>query len=85
MERETTGEVISVKKQWWLKVNTKPVRVGMLDGAVFPHIIKVSYTVNGTAYTKRKWVRAGLTPPPEGSAVKVLYDWEKPAKAKIIL
>ena len=26
MEKETTGTVISVTKQWWLKVNRKPVR-----------------------------------------------------------
>jgi len=28
MEKETTGTVISVTKQWWLKVNRKPVRTG---------------------------------------------------------
>ena len=50
--------VVSVKKQWWLKVNTKPVRMHALDGAAFPHIIKVSYMVNGTEYFKRKWIRA---------------------------
>ena len=45
MEKETTGTVVAVSKQWWLKVNTKPIRtVGPLDGAVFPHIVKVKYT-----------------------------------------
>ena len=47
MEKTTTGTVLSVKKQWWLKVNTKPFRTGPLDGAEFPHIIKVTYRVNG--------------------------------------
>ena len=27
MEKETMGTVISVIKQWWLKVNRKPARV----------------------------------------------------------
>ena len=27
MEKETMGTVISVTKQWWLKVNRKPVQV----------------------------------------------------------
>lgn len=43
MEQKTTGTVISVKKQWWLKVNTKPVRMHALDGATLPHIITVKY------------------------------------------
>ena len=33
MDKETIGTVLSVAKQWWLKVNTKPVRMGALDGA----------------------------------------------------
>lgn len=38
MEKETMGTVISVIKQWWLKVNRKPARVHAMDGAAFPHI-----------------------------------------------
>ena len=41
MINETNGTVIAVAKQWWLKVNTKPIRMGSMDGAIFPHIIKV--------------------------------------------
>ena len=40
MDKETIGTVLSVAKQWWLKVNTKLIRMGALDGATFPHIIK---------------------------------------------
>lgn len=47
MEKETMGTVISVTKQWWLKVNRKPVRVHAMDGAAFPHTIKVKYTIDG--------------------------------------
>ena len=52
MDKETTGTVISVKKQWWLKVNAKRVRLHAMDGAMFPHIVKVEYTVDGQTYTK---------------------------------
>ena len=54
--RRTTGTIISAKKQWWLKINKKPIRKGPLDGAVFPYIIKVRYMVDGKEYIKRKWI-----------------------------
>ena len=34
--RETAGTVTRVKTCWWIKVNTKHVRMGPLDGAKFP-------------------------------------------------
>ncbi len=83
-QRETTGTVVSVTKQWWLKVNTKPVRTGALDGAVFPHIKQTEYNDDGTEYAKRKWIGAGSPVPGVGTGVKVLYDAENPSKAKII-
>ena len=84
MDKETIGTVVSVAKQWWLKVNTKPVRMGALDGAAFPHIVKVQYVVDGTTYTKRKWIGAGQTVPAVGSELTVLYWSNKPGKAKIL-
>jgi len=83
MEKETTGTVISVAKQWWLKVNTKPVRLHTLDGATFPHIIKVKYMADGKDYICRKWIGAGHGVPNEGSTIKVVYRAEKPSKAKV--
>lgn len=83
MEGEIRGTVISVSKQWWLKVNRKPIRMGPLDGAEFPHIIKVRYAVDGTEYTRRKWIPAGKTVPAEGSTVKVFYQLDKPSKARL--
>ena len=59
MDKQTTGIVIAATKQWWLKVNRKPMRLHTLDGAEFPYIIKIEYTVDGKAYTKRKWINAG--------------------------
>ena len=84
MDKETQGTVVSVAKQWWFKVNTKPIRMGALDGAAFPHIIKVQYVVDGTTYTKRKWIGAGQSVPAVGSEVTVLYCSGKPRKAKIL-
>ena len=84
LEKETMGTVASVSKQWWLKVNTKPFRTGPLDGAELPHFIKVTYRVNGNDYTKRKWIGAGLPVPMKGAGIKVVYDEDKPSKAKII-
>ena len=84
MDKETVGTVLSVAKQWWLKVNTKPIRIGTLDGATFPHIIIVQYTVGGDTYTKRKWIGAGKPVPAVGSKLTVLYCADKPSKAKIL-
>lgn len=69
MEKEVMGTVISVKRQWWLKINTKPVRMHAMDGATFPYIIKVQYTVNGKNYVKRKWIGAGCHVPNVGSSL----------------
>ena len=84
MDKETIGTVLSVAKQWWLKVNTNPIRMGALDGATFPHIIKVQYVVGGETYTKRKWIGAGKPVPAVGSTLTVLYCSNKPIKAKIL-
>lgn len=84
MYKETLGTVISVAKQWWLKINTKPIRLHALDGAAFPHIIKVQYTADGTEYVKRKWIGAGRSVPAVGDLVKVRYRAENPGKTEIV-
>ena len=84
MKTEATGTVISVSRQWWLKVNTKPVRMGTMDGATFPYIIKIRYSAGGTDYIKRQWIGAGKPVPAVGSTVKLSYDDEKPSKAKVL-
>ena len=84
MDKQTTGTVIAATKQWWMKVNRKPMRMHALDGAEFPYIIKIEYTVDGKAYTKRKLINAGDPVPKIGSSVQVMYNSEKPSKAKIL-
>jgi hypothetical protein len=83
MEKRTKGTVISVKTQWWLKVNTKAVRFGPLDGATFPHIVKVKYTVDGTEIIKSKWLGAGTKPPNVNGSVTVVYREDKPTKFRL--
>ena len=84
MDRETMGTVISVAKQWWLKVNTKPVRTNAFDGAAFPHIVRVQYVADGNTYVKRKWIGAGKPVPSVGSSLVVLYRTDKPDKARVL-
>ena len=84
MDKEITGTVVSVAKQLWLKINTKAVRMGPLDGAIFPHIIKVQYVVGENTYTKRKWIGAGKPVPAIGSKLTVLYSTDKPGKARVL-
>lgn len=84
MDRQTEGTVVSVKKQWWLSIRTKALRTGPLDGTIFPHIMKVRYSVDGKEYTRRKWINAGLPVPEVGSAVQVQYSSDKPSKAKVM-
>ena len=83
MEKRTQGTVLSVKTQWWLKVNTKAVRSGTLDGAAFPHIVKVKYTVEGNDIVKNKWLGANILPPSVNGSVTVVYREDKPTKFRL--
>lgn len=85
MEKETTGTVIAVNKQFWIKINRKPMRLHMTNGAEFPYIIKVKYTVDGIEYIRRKWIGAGKKLPLENSTVKIFYNDKKPSVSKIEL
>ena len=64
MYKEAAGTVISVKKQWWLKVNAKRVRLHAMDGAMFPHIVKVEYT--GKPIRKESGLEQVIRPLPWG-------------------
>ena len=79
------GHVTAVKKCWWLKVNTKPVRTSMWDGAKFPHIAEFTYEADGKAYTGRRWVSYEDVPPAVGKAVRVYYDSKDPRKYAVKL
>ena len=85
MQNTTTGKVVSVKKQWWLKINTKVIRMGALDDAIFPHILKVRYMVDGKEYVRRKWILTKNPVPAEGDSIGVVYDEEKPERIKKVI
>ena len=85
LNKEVTGTVVNVSRQWWLKINTKIFRTHSLDGAQFPHIIKVKYIVNEEIYFKYKWLNPGKTIPKLNDNVVIVYNENKPNKAKIII
>ena len=85
MQRETIGTVIAVSRQAWLKINRKAIRAHSTDGAVYPHILKVGYQVDGVNYTKRKWLGPGRPVPAVGESVKVRYAENEPNKAELLL
>ena len=82
--KRTTGTIISAKKQWWLKVNKKPIRIGPLDGAAFPYIVKIRYVADGKEYIKRKWIGTEYPVPVQGSTVQLDYDENQPEKIKVV-
>ena len=81
----TKGIIQKVTKCWWIKVNTKPVRIRALDGVIFPHIMTVTYDVDGVQYKKRKYI--GLRSDTIGifGNVDVYYDKNKPSRCAIRL
>ena len=84
-KEKTIGTVTKVHKCWYIKVNTKPVRTHLLDGAAFPHIITVEYNANGQTYSKRKFLNYNIACPNVGSNIDVYYDKEKPSKITLNL
>ena len=82
--QRTTGTILSARKQWWLKINKKPMRKGSLDGAVFPYIIKIRYTAAGREYVKWKWIGPQYPVPVEGASVQLAYEEDHPNRIKVI-
>lgn len=83
MEKETIGLIISTKKLWWIKINKKAFRMNSLDGAIFPSVVKVKYSVNGVDYIKRKFISPYTQCPMQGGKVTVRYREDKPLKCRI--
>ena len=69
---EVEGIIIKLKKIWWIKINTKTFRKSSLDGATFPYIITVKYTVNDTTYEKNKFVYLGDKEINVGNKIKII-------------
>ena len=82
---KTEGLVTDVKTCWWLKVNTKPVRRNMYDGALFPHIIYFTYRVNGQTYTGKRYVNWNKRCPMKGEKITVYYEQDNPENFAVII
>lgn len=82
---KAVGTVKTVKKLWWIKVNTKPVRRHYADGAVFPHSITAEYRIGQNIYTRKKLLWIDKAVPAVGDSVEIAYDPQKPQKGKILL
>jgi len=74
----TVGKVTDVKRCWWLKVNTKPVRTNSYDGALFPHMAEFTYEVEGVEYRGKCYVSYTKPRPGIGQRVTVYYDPQNP-------
>lgn len=81
----TEGVVTEVKTCWWLKVNTKPVRRNMFDGALFPHIIHFAYSVDGQTYKGKRYVNWNKRCPVKDERITVYYERESPEKYAVIV
>lgn len=82
---KTEGVVTQVKTCWWLKVNTKPVRRNMMDGALFPHMIHFTYDVGSHTYRGKRYVNWNKQCPETGDKLTVYYEKENPAKYAVIV
>ena len=51
--KESSGTVISVKRQRRLKSSTEPVRTTLPDGAGSPQVIRIGYPAAGKEYVKK--------------------------------
>ena len=80
---EVEGTIIKLKKIWWIKINTKAFRTSPLDGATFPYVITVKYTVKDSIYEKSKFVYLGDKEINIGDKLKVVCDVINPKKIVI--
>lgn len=83
LDRHTVGTVTDVSTCWWFKVNTKPIRRSMWDGAVYPHIVRFSYSVDGVQYSASRFLNWQNSPPAVGQGFRLYYDPAKPERFAI--
>lgn len=76
----TQGTVTELKKCWWLKINTKPVRQHSLDGAVFPETVYFHYSVMNREYTGHKFIGLNTRNIHTGDKITVYFDSEHPER-----
>ena len=79
------GRVTAVKRCWWLKVNTKAVRVTGLDGAKFPHVVYFTYVVNEKSFSGRRYISWTMDAPCVNDEIELYVDRNDPAKYAVKL
>ena len=84
-DQSTIGIIIKASKCRWLKINTKPVRSHSLDGAVFPYLLTVRYSVNDMEYVGRRMVIPKGKIPQVGEEVTVRYRADKPQRIRGVI
>ena len=77
------GTITKVDTCWWLKINTKPVRTHAMDGAIFPHVVSYTYTVNSQSYSGKRIISAYAKAPSTSASIQVYYDEGKPSHSTI--
>jgi len=82
---QTEGVVTEVKTCYWLKVNTKPVRRNAIDGALFPHVVYFTYSVDGQVYKGKRYVNWNRRCPVKDERIAVLYERENPKKYAVMI
>ncbi len=79
-----TGQVTEVKRCWWLKINTKPVRKDMWDGAIFPHHVFYRYQADGKEYEGSRIISAYAVPPKKGDTIFLYRHKSKPERSAMV-
>ena len=82
---ETKGIVYKVSTCYWFKVNTKPIRANASDGAVYPHIIHFTYTVDHQEYKGKRYVQWNKRCPYKDEIITVYYEAGKPENYEVIV
>jgi hypothetical protein len=80
---QTTGRVLTVRRLWWIKINTRPLRRHALEGAAFPHAVRIAYRTEGTVYRRWKYVGWRSVCPAPGETIPVWYDMARPRRCRI--
>jgi len=82
---KTEGIIYKVSTCYWFKVNTKAVRAYASDGAVYPHIIHFTYSVDNKEYNGKRYVQWNKRCPYEGEKITVYYEAKKPDNYAVIV
>ena len=82
---DTKGIVYKVSTCYWFKINTKPLRTSASDGAVYPHIIHFTYTVDDKEYHGKRFVQWNKRCPYKDEIITVYYESEKPDNYAVIV